>query len=47
MGERAINLVAPEPPGGMYNRRKDADPAHMRALTVDSVLEAVLKQLGG
>jgi heptosyltransferase-1 len=47
MGERAINLVAPEPPGGMYNRRKDADPAHMRALTVDTVLEAVLKQIGG
>jgi hypothetical protein len=31
----------------MYKRRKDADPDHMFALSVDTVLEAVLKQVGG
>jgi len=45
MGERAINLVAPTPPGGMPRRRHLADPAQMQALSVDSVLAAVLRQL--
>ena len=45
MGDRAINLVAPTPPEGMARRRHLANPAHMRALTVESVLEAVLKQV--
>jgi heptosyltransferase III len=45
LGELAINLVAPAPPGGMYRRRHLADPAHMQALSVTSVLEAVLNQL--
>jgi ADP-heptose:LPS heptosyltransferase len=45
LGERAINLVAPTPSGGMPRRRHLADPAQMRALSVDSVLSAVLRQL--
>jgi len=47
MGERAINLVAPAPPGGMPRRRHLADPAQMLGLSVDSVLAAVLQQLAG
>jgi len=45
LGERAINLVAPTPPGGMARRRRLADPTHMRALPVATVLAAVLRQL--
>jgi ADP-heptose:LPS heptosyltransferase len=45
MGERAINLVVPTPPEGMYRRRHLADPNHMQALAVDTVLEAVVKQI--
>ena len=45
MGELAINLVAPTPPEGMYRRRHLADPSHMLALSVDTVLDAVLRQL--
>ena len=45
LGDRAINLVAPTPPGGMYRRRHLADPEHMQALSVESVLAAVLQQV--
>jgi ADP-heptose:LPS heptosyltransferase len=44
MGERAINLVAPTPAGGMPRRRHLADPVQMRDLSVTTVLEAVLCQ---
>lgn len=44
-GARAINLVAPMPAEGMARRRHLADPDHMRSLTVDSVLAAVLWQV--
>jgi ADP-heptose:LPS heptosyltransferase len=44
MGEGAINLVAPTPPGGMPRRRYLADPDQLRGLSVTTVLEAVLSQ---
>jgi ADP-heptose:LPS heptosyltransferase len=46
LGERAIDLVAPEPPTGMVRRRKLIEAGHMRALGVHAVLQAVLRQLG-
>jgi heptosyltransferase-3 len=45
-GGRAINLVAPTPPEGMYHRRHHADPAHMQSLAMASVLAAVMQQIG-
>jgi ADP-heptose:LPS heptosyltransferase len=46
LGERAIDLVAPEPPTGKVRRRKLIAGGHMRALSVHAVLQAVLRQLG-
>jgi ADP-heptose:LPS heptosyltransferase len=46
LGDRAIDLVAPEPPTGMVLRRKLIEAGHMRALSVHAVLQAVLRQLG-
>jgi heptosyltransferase III len=45
LGKRAVNLVAPPPPGGMYRRRHLVDPEHLGSLSVERALEAVLRQL--
>lgn len=46
LGEHALNLVAPTPAQGMYRRRRLTDPAHMATLSVESVRQAVLQQIG-
>jgi ADP-heptose:LPS heptosyltransferase len=45
LGERSIDLVAPRPPTGMVRRRKLIDAGHMQTLSVQAVLQAVLRQL--